>query len=167
MATSDSPEPLSVFRMELEHLRDNGYQPMYNGRPSCPFCANFLDDEETHTESCPLVGFLAASERPPVDELRAELRSFADRASALWWQPEDPHAGYADPRSHSQSAQIEVRSLLERIYAALASPAVPEGLDVERLDRAVASAGVHIDVRDPIYDKALRRNVTPTSQETT
>ena len=31
-----------------------------------------------------------------------------------------------------------------------AAPAPLDGLDVERLARAVASAGVHIDVRDPL-----------------
>ena len=35
----------------LERLR-YGYQPMYNGRPSCPLCNNFVDDEETHKPDC-------------------------------------------------------------------------------------------------------------------
>jgi hypothetical protein len=38
----------------LERLYREGYQPMYNGRPSCPFCGNFVDDEETHTAGCVL-----------------------------------------------------------------------------------------------------------------
>jgi hypothetical protein len=40
----------------LHTLRDHGYQPMYNGRPSCPFCSNFIDDEETHSSDCILLG---------------------------------------------------------------------------------------------------------------
>jgi hypothetical protein len=39
----------------LRHLRDDGYQPSYNGRPSCPFCGNFVDDEETHDPKCVLL----------------------------------------------------------------------------------------------------------------
>jgi len=50
----------TVERLDLEGLRDHGYQPMYNGRPSCPFCLNFVDDEETHTEGCELVAILDA-----------------------------------------------------------------------------------------------------------
>lgn len=44
-------EPL---QRALAHIRDSGYQPMYNGRPSCPFCHNFVDDEETHRPDCVL-----------------------------------------------------------------------------------------------------------------
>jgi hypothetical protein len=43
----------------LEYLRDVGFQPMYNGRPSCPFCQHFVDDEEEHHESCVLVTSLS------------------------------------------------------------------------------------------------------------
>jgi hypothetical protein len=54
-----------ALRAALEGLRDHGYQPMYNGRPSCPFCANFVDDEETHRPGCILVAALAASDAGP------------------------------------------------------------------------------------------------------
>jgi hypothetical protein len=47
-------------RLGLSALRDYGYQPMYNGRPSCPFCDNFVDDEETHTTTCPLIAILGS-----------------------------------------------------------------------------------------------------------
>lgn len=46
------------FMLTLQNLADNGYQPMYNGRPSCPFCLNFVDEEETHETNCPLITFL-------------------------------------------------------------------------------------------------------------
>ncbi|HTR71894.1 MAG TPA: hypothetical protein VMH41_16920 [Mycobacteriales bacterium] len=46
--------------MALESLRDGGYQPRYNGRPSCPVCGNFVDDEETHTPGCVLVAAVNA-----------------------------------------------------------------------------------------------------------
>lgn len=130
MAISGSPEPLSVFRMELEHLRDNGYQPMYNGRPSCPFCANFLDDEETHTESCPLVGFLAASERPPVDPLREALTVERNRAH---------EAG-----EHEYERGVEwAYGVVMR--AALVSPAAPraEGLTAKRIQAEIDRHGGH------------------------
>ena len=39
----------------LLELRRSGYQQMYNGRPSCPFCDNFVDDEETHDPDCILL----------------------------------------------------------------------------------------------------------------
>lgn len=42
----------------LRNIRDFGYQPMYNGRPSCPFCNNFVDEEETHRKGCVLVAAL-------------------------------------------------------------------------------------------------------------
>jgi len=42
----------------LDILYRHGYQPMYNGRPSCPFCSNFVDDEETHTKYCLLSAFV-------------------------------------------------------------------------------------------------------------
>jgi hypothetical protein len=48
-----------ALREALERLRDHGYQPMYNGRPSCPFCGTFVDDEESHRPSCLLVAALA------------------------------------------------------------------------------------------------------------
>lgn len=39
----------------LSRLRDRGYQPSYNGRPSCPFCSAFVDGEQTHSEECILL----------------------------------------------------------------------------------------------------------------
>lgn len=39
----------------LLRLREHGYMPMYNGRPSCPFCHNFVDEEETHNPGCVLL----------------------------------------------------------------------------------------------------------------
>lgn len=51
-------QPDRALREALEHLRDHGYQPMYNGRPSCPFCHQFVDDEETHLPSCILLAAL-------------------------------------------------------------------------------------------------------------
>jgi hypothetical protein len=62
------------FGDELTHLRDHGYQPSYNGRPSCPFCANFIDDEETHAAGCPLVRAVNDYDR---------LRAIEDAAKAL------------------------------------------------------------------------------------
>ncbi len=60
---------LTVVRVELlyalEGLRDEGYQPSYNGRPSCPFCYNFVDDEETHAPGCVLVYALRLLIRQP------------------------------------------------------------------------------------------------------
>lgn len=53
-----NPAPAAALRAGLEGLRDHGYQPMYNGRPSCPFCLNFVDDEETHRPGCVLVAAL-------------------------------------------------------------------------------------------------------------
>lgn len=47
-------EPTALFEM-LRNIRDQGYQPGYNGRPSCPFCENFVDDEETHEPECVLL----------------------------------------------------------------------------------------------------------------
>jgi hypothetical protein len=46
----------------LESIRDNGFQPMFNGRPSCPFCDRFVDEEETHSPHCVLVVALASRE---------------------------------------------------------------------------------------------------------
>ena len=46
---------VSELRDWLEALRDYGYQPMYNGRPSCPRCLNFIDEEETHRPGCLLL----------------------------------------------------------------------------------------------------------------
>ena len=40
------------LRQWLDGLRVQGYQPMYNGRPSCPGCSNFVDEEETHKPGC-------------------------------------------------------------------------------------------------------------------
>jgi hypothetical protein len=48
-----------TWRERLQVLADHGYQPMYNGRPSCPFCANFVDDEQTHRPTCSLIRALA------------------------------------------------------------------------------------------------------------
>jgi hypothetical protein len=52
---------IDVLREELEDLLRNGYQPMYNGRPSCPFCNHFVDSEETHADDCALVAALSPS----------------------------------------------------------------------------------------------------------
>lgn len=41
--------------VELQYLVEHGYQPSYNGRPSCPICGAFVDDEETHTKGCALL----------------------------------------------------------------------------------------------------------------
>lgn len=41
-----------VQELELAILSASRYQPRYNGRPSCPFCGNYIDNEETHLESC-------------------------------------------------------------------------------------------------------------------
>lgn len=49
---------LTALLPELRLLRDEGHQPMHNGRPSCPFCDMFIDDEETHAPDCPLVAAL-------------------------------------------------------------------------------------------------------------
>ncbi|MEO6666172.1 MAG: hypothetical protein ABIO65_05285 [Nitrospiria bacterium] len=51
----------------LERLAHSGYQPMHNGRPSCPFCGNFIDAEEDHTASCLLVIYLTDA-----DDVREE-----------------------------------------------------------------------------------------------
>lgn len=58
----------TALLMELESLRDSGYQPGYNGRPSCPFCANFIDSEETHTPTCPLPRIIRALAATPAPE---------------------------------------------------------------------------------------------------
>jgi hypothetical protein len=47
-------ERLRALIPTLHDIYDNGYQPGYNGRPSCPFCGNFIDDEETHSDTCEL-----------------------------------------------------------------------------------------------------------------
>ena len=41
-----------IEELEQAIYHASRYQPMYNGRPSCPFCRNFVDDEETHTADC-------------------------------------------------------------------------------------------------------------------
>ena len=42
-----------VVKELMERIVGAGrHQPMYNGRPSCPFCGNFVDDEETHVDGC-------------------------------------------------------------------------------------------------------------------
>lgn len=41
-----------IKQLENIILQASSYQPMYNGRPSCPFCGNYIDDEETHTDNC-------------------------------------------------------------------------------------------------------------------
>lgn len=61
--SSEAASPATALlrlRGALEWLRDHGYQPGYNGRPSCPFCENFVDDEEGHDADCALVYALAA-----------------------------------------------------------------------------------------------------------
>jgi hypothetical protein len=60
-ARSTPAEALDVdeyFLSRLKTMASFGYQPMYNGRPSCPFCAHFTDDEDTHADSCDLMAFL-------------------------------------------------------------------------------------------------------------
>ena len=47
----------------LRALLDGGYQPMYNGRPSCPFCGNFIDAEQTHRLDCSGLVFLDRIEK--------------------------------------------------------------------------------------------------------
>ena len=69
MRPCDASVLLAALRTEQEararverlmtNLRDYGHQPMYNGRPSCPFCGNFVDDEQTHEPACELVAALA------------------------------------------------------------------------------------------------------------
>lgn len=51
---------LKASKAEIQRLRetivDHGsHQPSYNGRPSCAFCDNFVDDEETHEMDCIVV----------------------------------------------------------------------------------------------------------------
>lgn len=76
----------------LRHIRDSGYQPMYNGRPSCPFCGNFVDNEETHSPDCVLVATLDAargSAGPGLTPLALQIA--LDRIDSI-------HAGYWDRR---------------------------------------------------------------------
>lgn len=47
-----------LMNSSLRVLYNYGYQPMYNGRPSCPFCNNFVDEEETHSKNCLLHKFI-------------------------------------------------------------------------------------------------------------
>jgi len=51
---------MTDIRPTLKHLFEKGYQPMYNGRPSCPFCFNFIDEEQGHTSDCSLRAYLRA-----------------------------------------------------------------------------------------------------------
>jgi hypothetical protein len=60
------------LRMALRAMRDYGYQPMYNGRPSCPFCGNFVDDEEGHNRGCVLLTDLEPSEDCSCGDVRFE-----------------------------------------------------------------------------------------------
>lgn len=46
--------PVDDLITALERLRRHGYQPMYNGRPSCPFCGHFIDSEDRHAFGCVL-----------------------------------------------------------------------------------------------------------------
>jgi len=59
-----SASPDLALAAALARIRDHGYQPMYNGRPSCPFCSNFVDDEETHRADCPLLAALRSDQEP-------------------------------------------------------------------------------------------------------
>lgn len=52
---SDQRTISSELFYDLLHLSEIGHQPMYNGRPSCPICENFLDNEETHDPTCSLL----------------------------------------------------------------------------------------------------------------
>ena len=68
-------------------------------------------------------------------------RRLADRAAALWWQP-NPLAG----ANAMQSATSDVRAdilAIEQEAALLAAPA-PGGLDVERLARAMVIEQVDV-----------------------
>lgn len=51
------PVDLDVPRLlrALAGIKRSGYQPMYNGRPSCPFCQHFVDEEQTHHPACVLL----------------------------------------------------------------------------------------------------------------
>lgn len=63
-------------------VRAGRYQPTYNGRPSCPFCGNFVDDEETHLPNCIVV------------ECRQALSNTKDKSDepppVLPWRKLDP-----------------------------------------------------------------------------
>lgn len=76
VASDDVPSVFEILRMDLEHLLRNGYKPMYNGRPSCPFCENFVDADETHDDGCPLVVAFADSPivQVPVKATRKRAR---------------------------------------------------------------------------------------------
>jgi hypothetical protein len=63
--TDATPEPRERLRDALIGLRDHGYQPRHNGRPSCPFCSRFVDDEETHAPGCVLLNLPATPASPP------------------------------------------------------------------------------------------------------
>lgn len=52
-----------VAELERIIVKASRYQPMYNGRPSCPFCGNFVDDEETHQDACIVVEIEKREER--------------------------------------------------------------------------------------------------------
>ena len=66
------------LRSRLQAIFDHGYQPMYNGRPSCPFCHNFVDEEETHTHGCALRAVLAAQPEPGLPDFDALSQAMAD-----------------------------------------------------------------------------------------
>jgi hypothetical protein len=63
--TDATPEPRERLRDALIGLRDHGYQPRHNGRPSCPFCSRFVGDEETHAPGCVLLNLPATPASPP------------------------------------------------------------------------------------------------------
>jgi hypothetical protein len=70
-------ELLQALVSRIEELEEaiyhaSRYQPMYNGRPSCPFCGNFVDDEETHTEDCIVWSCIVEKEIPALKYKRAK-----------------------------------------------------------------------------------------------
>ena len=64
LLTQVAAQPDTRLREALETLYRFGYQPMYNGRPSCPFCNHFIDDEDTHSAGCALRAALATEPAP-------------------------------------------------------------------------------------------------------
>ncbi len=57
-----------ALQSALQRIHDFGYQPMYNGRPSCPFCFNFIDEEgqHRHRTNCVLVAALISTQTKDV-----------------------------------------------------------------------------------------------------
>lgn len=61
LAVSEEFEDTDAARRPLLEILAamQSHQPRYNGRPSCPYCGNFVDSEEWHTSSCALAMELA------------------------------------------------------------------------------------------------------------